>query len=141
MFLLRSKPLMRYLKSSMRYIQLLMRYSKSQMRYLLLTMWYMILSMRCFLLTVRCINCLMRYLQRLMRFCNYNIYLLKASLFFQQIRSEQFSPFYRLLVIPFIHFGLMTRKQYVGHFPTVVFCRTSINRRCQQIVLKRIGEC
>ena len=59
---------------------------------------------------------------------------------FQQIRTQTLGPFKRLLELPFTNLRFMTGQQNVGHLPAVVFCRTRVHRRSQQVILERIGQ-
>ena len=59
---------------------------------------------------------------------------------FQQIRTQTLGPFKRLLELPFTNLRFMAGQQDVGHLPAVVFCRTRVHRRSQQVVLERIGQ-
>ena len=56
----------------------------------------------------------------------------------QQVRSQTLGAFQGLLQLPLLDFCFVTREQNVGNFPSVVLCRTGVNRCCQEVVLERI---
>ena len=65
---------------------------------------------------------------------------MKVCLLAEQVWTQAARPLQRLVDFPLLDFCLMAREEYVGHFPALVVGRAGIDRRRQQVVLKRVVE-
>ena len=63
-----------------------------------------------------------------------------SDFLFQEIRSQSFGSFERLLQFPFFDFGLIAREKDFWHLPSLVVGRTGVDRSCEEVILEGIGK-